>query len=179
MPNLLPPKEKKSLQLEQVKKLATILGFVTIISLICLVFILLSIKFYILSNVDGQKFLLQEAKKKYQVSDFAEFKDVIDKYNGILPEVLSFYKKEIYFSDMLDVVSQLQRPEGLYFNKIYINGETEDKIKVIISGFSGTREDLLLFQKRAQEEPKIKNISFSPESWINSVNVNFNLNFEY
>ena len=64
MPNLLPPKEKKSLQLEQVKKLATILGFVTIISLICLVFILLSIKFYILSNVDGQKFLLQEAKKK-------------------------------------------------------------------------------------------------------------------
>ena len=179
MTNILPPKEKEYLRLEQAKKIVIILGFAAIVSLICLLLILLSIKYYILSAAGSQKFILQESEKMYQASDFAEFKNMISKNNGILPDIYTFYEKEIYFSDILNVVSQVQRPEGLYFNKIYINGEAAGKIKVIVSGFSDTRENLLLFQKRMQEEPKIKNISFSPESWINPVNISFNLSFGY
>jgi len=72
MTNILPPKEKEYLRLEQAKKIVIILGFAAIVSLICLLLILLSIKYYILSAAGSQKFILQESEKMYQASDFAE-----------------------------------------------------------------------------------------------------------
>jgi len=182
MINILPPKEKESLRLEQTKNLVIILGFVAIVSLICLIFILLSIKYYILSSVDHQKLILQEVEKQRQSPNFAEFKDIIVLYNGILPEIVSFYKEEVYSGDILSVISGIERPEGLYFNKIYIDRDTPgDKTKVSVFGFSDTRENLLLFQKKLQEESTAKNIYFAPASWINpkDINFTFTFNFEY
>ncbi len=180
MINLLPPKEKEVLYSEQVKNLVAVLGCIVIISLVCLSLILLSIKFYILSDFSYQKFLFQEAEKKYQSPGLAGFKDAIQKYNVILPHILSFYKKDLYFSDILGIISAVGRPEGLYFTKISLDGKTlEDNIKVVISGISDTRENLLLFQKNLQQEPGFKNISFSPNSWISPANTNFSLNLEF
>ena len=182
MINILPPKEKELLRLEQTKNLVIILGFVAMVSLICLIFILLSVKYYILSSVDRQKLISQEVAKQHQSPNFTEFKNIIVRYNKILPETVSFYKNEVYFSDMLSVISGIERPEALYFNKIYIDrDEKGGKTKISVFGFSDTRENLLLFQKKIQESQKIKNIYFAPESWINpkDINFSFTFNFEY
>ena len=180
MTNIFPPKEKQSLRLEQTKNLVIILGFVAIVSLICLIFILLSVKYYILSNVDRQKLIFQEVAKQHQSANFIEFKNVIVRYNKILPETVSFYKNEVYSSDILSVISGVERPEGLYFNKIYIDRDAPgNKTKISIFGFSDTRENLLLFQKKMQEAPKIKNIYFAPESWINPKDINFSFTFNF
>lgn len=180
MTNLLPPEEKKSLKLEQTKNLVIVFGVSIIISLICLILILLSIKFYILSQISSQKFVLDYEGQEYKSSDFSEYKQIIEKYNGILPGLLSFYKKEIFFTNILDVVLEVPRPEGLVFDKIYIERlDTPGKIKAVIFGFSDTRENLLLFQKNVNQEHKLKNVSFSTESWINPINTNFSFTFEY
>lgn len=180
MINLLPSREKEVLYSEQIKNLVMVLGYILLVSFICLVLILLSIKFYILTAVDYQKFLFSQAEKEYQFSGLASFKDAILKYNIILPQVLSFYKKDLYFSDILNLISGIERSEGLYFTKISLDGQTsEDRVKVNISGVSNTRENLLLFQKEIQQESRLKNISFSPDSWINPKNANFNINFEF
>lgn len=180
MINLLPPKEREVIYSEQIKNLITVLGCMAMISLICFALILLSIKFYILSDVSSQKFIFQEAEKKYQSSIIASYKDIIQKYNIISPYVLSFYKKNLYFSDILNVISEIERPQGLYFTKLFLDGKTsENNVKISISGVSSTRENLLLFQKNLQQEPRFKNISFSTNSWISPVNANFNLNLEF
>ncbi|HCC59951.1 MAG: hypothetical protein A2402_00985 [Candidatus Staskawiczbacteria bacterium RIFOXYC1_FULL_37_43] len=180
MTDLLPPEEKKSLKLEQTKNLVIVFAVSIIIALVCLILILLSIEFYILSQINSQKFVLDSVEAEYQSSDFLEYKQIIEKYNEILPGLFSFYKKEIPFTNVFDVVLDVPRPEGLVFDKIYIErSDTPGKIKAVVFGFSDNRENLLLFQKNVKQERKLKNVSFSTESWINPVNTNFSFTFEY
>lgn len=178
MINLLPPEEKIKLLLEKRKKLIIILGMIVLIPLFCLILILLSVKFYILGEVDSKKIILEQAEKEYQTPAFLTFKDIIQKNNKILVELESFYKKETYFSKALKIISNITRPKNLYLTNMSLDKNENYKIKVAASGFSKTREDLLIFQKNINEIKEIKNVNFSPESWFNSQDVRFYLTFE-
>lgn len=175
MINLLPQKEKDELLLMRIKNLALVFGGIVIISLICLILVLLSIKFYLLTQVDFQKFLLETTQKKYETSELTNLKDTIKKYNATLPTVANFYKSEKYVSNILSVISEIPRPSGLTFTNISINNQN----KISISGVSSTRENLIAFQKNIEGQPNIKNASFSANSWINPVNNNFDVTLEY
>jgi Tfp pilus assembly protein PilN len=175
MINLLPQKEKDNLFLKRIKNLVIILGAVITVSLICFILILLSLKFYMLSDVGYQKALLLETQERYQSPAITTLKDAIQKYNKLLPLILSFYQNKANFSDTLGLISEIERPHGLYFTNISIS----ENNKVSISGFSPTRDDLINFQKNLQKQNGIKNISFSPNSWINQTKANFNLTLEY
>jgi Tfp pilus assembly protein PilN len=175
MINLLPQKEKDGLLLIRIKNLALIFGGIVIIFLICLILVMLSIKFYILTEVDSQKFLLQATQEKYNTPEITSLKSVIGKYSASLPTVAAFYKNEKYLSDILTLISEIQKPAGVYFTNISINIQN----KVSISGVSNTRENLIAFQKNLESQAKIKNVSFSANSWINPVNNNFIVTLEY
>lgn len=179
MINLLPPEEKEKLLLEQIKKLIIILGSAALIILVCLILILSSIKFYILAEVNSQKIILEQAEKKYQTPDLSTVENLVQKYNKTLLQLKSFYKEETYFSKALKTISEIQRPEGVYLTNLSLNRkENPAKIEVTVSGISDTRENLLLFKKNVEEEEKIKNSYFSPQSWISPKDVNFSLTFE-
>jgi hypothetical protein len=77
----------------------------------------------------------------------------------------------------LKIISQIQRPAGLYFTDLSLERQ-DSKIKVIISGFSKDRESVLTFKQNIESESKINNLSFSQESWIKPIDVNFHLTFE-
>jgi hypothetical protein len=178
MINLLPPEEKQKLFLEKKKKLAIILGTVILVSLICLTLILLSIKFYILAETDEQRNMLKQAIQEKQTSDFINLSSIIQKYNGTLDQLDSFYKKEIYFSQTLEIITDVPSPKGLYLTNFSFSRDKSGVVQASVSGISNTREDLLLFKKNIEEDKKIKNPYFSPGSWINQKNVNFSLTFE-
>lgn len=177
MINLLPPEEKQVLLAESKKKLATIWGTVLLVSLICLTLILLSIKFYILAETDNQKNILKETEQKNKTSDFMNFNSIIKKYNGILAQLDSFYEKEVYFTQALKIITTTPVPNGLYFKKFSLNRDRNGTVNVNVSGFSITRDGLLIFKKNVEDNKEIKNPYFSPESWINQKNVNFSLTF--
>ncbi len=178
MINLLPPKEKEELLLEKKNKLIIILGITILIPLVCLILILSSIRFHILGEVNSQKIILEQAKKKYQTADFLTFKDIIQKDNKILVQLKSFYKKETYFSKVLKIISDIQRPKNLYLTDLALSRDKNQKVKVVASGFSESRENLLFFQKNIEKYKEIENPYFSPESWINPQNITFYLTFE-
>lgn len=179
MTNLLPPEEKNELFLKNKKRLVVILGITALVSLVCFILILLSVNFYILTKIVSQKNILEQTEEKYKTTVFLNFKDAIQKYNNVLVQLNSFYEKEIYFSQILKIISNIQRPEGLYLSDLSLNRDSENKkIKVVTSGFSGSREDLLIFKKNIEENKEIKNPYFSPESWTNPQNVKFYLTFE-
>jgi len=178
MINLLPFEEKNKLLSEKRAKLAVILVFSVLVSLISMALILLSIKFYILAETDYQKKMLEQIRKENQTADFVTFSGIIKKYNAILSQIDSFYKKEIYFSQALNIIAGFQMPQDLSLTNFSLTRDDSGKISVNVSGKSLTRNSLLLFKKNIEQDPKIKNSYFSPESWVNPKNINFSLSFE-
>jgi len=179
MINLLPTKEKEELILERNKKLAIILGSALLIALVCLILVLLSVKFYILGQAVSQKFTLEQAENKYQTPDFLIYKGLLEDYNKNFAQLRSFYKNKIQFSAVLENILEVERPEGVYFTDLSLaRSEDSNKVEAKLSGISDTRDNLLLFKKNIEESKVIKNQSFSSESWINSKDVNFYLTFE-
>lgn len=192
MINLLPPKEKEELLFEKNKKLIIVLGNVFLISLICLSLVLFSLHVYILGEINYQRIILDDTKKKYQTPDFLSFESIIQKYNASLVAIDTFYKKEIYFSDILKTISEIQRPKGVSITSIAINAMKENnlpasakpkalsagKTKVTISGMSDTRDDLLIFKSNIENNQKVTNVYFPPNSWIKPSDISFNLTFE-
>ncbi len=187
MINLLPPKEKEELISQQKKKLAIILWSAFLIAIICLILVLLSVKFYILGKSISQKFILEQVQDRHQTSDFLTYKDLLQNYNKKLIQLRSFYEKETEFSSALKNILEVKRPEGVYFTELFLNKKEDNgKIEAKIYGTSDTRENLLIFKKNFEERPgvppgsypEIKNYNFSPESWIYPKSISFYLTFE-
>ncbi|MCX6723258.1 MAG: hypothetical protein NT094_04335 [Candidatus Staskawiczbacteria bacterium] len=178
MINLLPLEEKQEILLERKKKLSIIFGIIILVFLICLTLILLSIKFYILAETDYQKNILKQIEKEYQTPDFINSNNTIKKYNGILTQLDSFYKKEIYFNQALDITTKIKSPENLYLTSFSLNRDKNGIIQVSVSGVSYTRDNLLIFKKSIEDDKEIKNPHFSTESWISPKDVKFSLTFE-
>jgi|SRR3989344_1844493 len=178
MINLLPPQEQRELLLGNQKKLVVILGITVLIPLSCFALILLSINFSVLGEIPQEKIALQQIEKQYQTPDFLHFKDIIQENNKTVTALRSFYKDQIYMGSILKTVSLIPRPQNVYLTGLSLMRAENKKVKISISGFSKSREDLLSFQKNIQDVETIENLYFSPESWINPVDLNFNLTFE-
>lgn len=179
MINLLPPKEKEELLLEKNKNLVIVLGNVVLISLISLILVLFSVRFYILGEINYQKFVLANTEKKYQTPDFVFFKNFIDKHNGYLVGIESFYEKQFHVREVLKTIAQIQRPNGLYLTSVEIKNKESNKISVSIYGISDNRDNLLAFKDSIENNGKIKNIYFPPNNWVKSFDLNFYLTFDY
>ncbi len=179
MINLLPPEEKKSLKSEINKSLVIVLWYIVVISLFALSLALFSVKFYILQDESNQKDFLDYVKKQYKTPDFLSLESDIKKYNASLLKVDDFYKKEIYFSDALKDILDVQRSDGLYFENISIEKNKDNNtVKVTILGVSDTRDNLLAFKSSIEGAKKIKNIYFPPANWVKQKDINFNITFE-
>lgn len=178
MINLLPILEKQKLLLRKNEKLATIWGSVILIAVICLVLILLAIKFYILVEADYYKIALKQAEQTNITADFASINSLVQEYNKALSQLNSFYQKEVYFSKVLENIISVASPKGLFINNFSLKRKDNGVVQISVSGISDTRDNLIIFKKNIEANKQILNPSFSAESWINPKNVNFVLTFE-
>ncbi len=178
MINLLPLQEKQKIVLEKKTRLAIVLGIVVLVTLVCFILILLSIEFYILTGTDYQKSTLNQIKTENKNLDSVELTSVVKKYNGAVSQINSFYEKEFYINQALDIVSNIPTPKDLYLTNYLINRNNDGGLKFEISGVSGTRDDLLVFKKNIEATKEIRSPIFSPESWLSPKNANFSLVFE-
>ncbi len=186
MINLLPPKEKKELFLKKVNRVVIIWGTVILASLLCLILALFSIKIYISGKVESQKIILEQSKKEYDISDIKNLQGVIKEHNEKILNLKNFYRKSIYLTEILEKISKIPFP-GIYLTSLSLNKPSEslkdsdnkeiqdNRIKVTISGFSNTRENLSLFKKNLEEEKSFKDVYFYPSSWIKPINIDFSL----
>ena len=178
MINLLPLEEKENLFLEKKKRLATIMGIVVLVFLVCLTLVLLSIKFYILAETDSQENIFKQNQQSSQYTEQSNFINVVKGYNSTLAQIDSFYKKELYFNQALDILNRVPSPNGLYFTNFSLSRIENGNIKMDVSGVSATRDNLLIFKHNVEADKEIKNPYFSPESWISAQNTNFSLSLE-
>lgn len=177
MINLLPPIEKEKLFLEKKKRMVIILWFLVLFFVICLILILFSIKIYLQSQVKTQKTLLSQAQTESNRTEINEFREKVHLINSKLNQLDSFYQNKIYFSDILERISQTLSSDA-YLNNLSLEKGTENKIKVIVSGFSPTREILFEFKKNLEKEPGITGVSFPSANWVKATNIDFFVTFE-
>jgi hypothetical protein len=179
MINLLPPEQRKFLVKEQQKKLFIVLSMEIAVFLVCLLLVMLATEFYISGEISYQSFFLQQVQIENQSSDFSDFKKIILKYNKELVLIDAFYKGQKSINSALNTLLDVQKPDGLRFNNLSFQPEQQtDNIKVNIDGTSDTRDNLLIFKNNIDGEKRIKNVSFSPGSWVNQKNINFDVTLD-
>lgn len=179
MINLLPPKEKEKIALEMVKRKVIILWFLVLFFLVCLILILFSVKIYSQSQIESQKLVLAEAKKELEHSEIRELETKVNSANLIFTKLNSFYQEKIYFSEILEKISKII-PPGISLNNFssQLSSVGEEKvIKVSLSGFAKTRENLFEFKQILEKEPGFKEISFPPQNWVKPADIDFSVTF--
>jgi len=186
MINLLPPHEKAQLIFEKNKKLIIVSGSVVIISLLSLMLLLSLVKIFILQELETQKVVLQAHESSFQVASGSPVRVAIQKYNTVFLRLNNFYKEEVSFGDVLRVIAKIQKPSGVHIATIALeSGQKQQAVEVKVSGIADTREDLTVFRDTlealssltAGEANTITDIYFPPESWVDPVEVAFNISF--
>jgi len=177
MINLLPPKEKTILSLEQKKKMVVILWLLFLFFIVCFILILLSIKFYLQEQVEYQKIILEETKERIEQSEIKNLQEEFNSFNILLTKLNSFYQQKVYFGEVLEETSKILPKEAYLTNISATKGEAS-VIQIALSGFIPTRESLFEFKKNLEKEKSIKEVSFPPTNWVNSVDINFFVTFK-
>ncbi|OGZ84261.1 MAG: hypothetical protein A2599_00685 [Candidatus Staskawiczbacteria bacterium RIFOXYD1_FULL_39_28] len=175
MINLLPPEKKEELFLEQIKKIVLVLGGTAVASLVCFALILLAIKFFILKEIISQKSIYSGIMPP----GLSAVKGIAQKYNAMLPGIKIFYSQNGDFSNVLSNISGFKASPGISFLEISLAKGDGKNIKAVILGKSNKRDDMIAFKDIIENDPKIKNSQFSPDSWIKETNANFSLTFEF
>ena len=178
MINLLPLQEKKELLAQKNQKLAAVLAYMGLAALACFALILLSLYFYVLTEVAYHREILRSAKNTYQTNDFLSYKNIISQSNQALLKLDNFYKKEVRFSGALKTVSDIPKPADLRVTDITMEPGTKNAIKMGIGGVADSRESLLAFKDSIQQQKSVTNVYFPPDNWIKPKDINFYLTLE-
>lgn len=179
MINLLPPEQKQSLFLEQTRKLVIVLGSMAIISLLCLILVLLSVRLYAESEAFAQKTIFSSQESNFKTADASALKEKIQRYNSTISVVDSFYSNQATIANALKTVTQIEKPSALYFKNLsLVSNLAQKNVEVVLTGFSNNRDSLLVFKKNLELEKSVKEIIFSPESWISAEDVDFYVTFK-
>ncbi len=190
MINLLSKEDKKILLVEKNKKITVILCFLLLFFIVCLILIIFSIKTYINGQINAKNIFLVESEKQLFQSETQELEDKIKTANDSFKKLNYFYSKNIYFSEVLQKISDIF-PETFYATNISMrldvseakedpsNSESVMKIErsvlVGLSGFASTREALLIFKDDL--EKSFDNVLFPPSNWVDKKDINFYVTF--
>ncbi len=179
MINLLPPKEKEEILQEENWKLLMILGMLLLFFLISLLLILFSIKIFVIGEVEAQKILFVEREKEFKNTQMQNLQNNLTAFNKKLSQLDSFYQNQSNSSEILEEISKTL-PPGVYLNNLSIipQGGKNEGSKCSISGFSPSRQILLVLKDNLEKEKNFQEVYFSPANWVKPADINFTISFK-
>lgn len=190
MINLLPAYEKQELKLEEVQiKISIVFAyFLCCLGLLILIFFLLN-HYIVLETVEFDNAVLTKTQEleSYQ---FQDFKEATVKVNQKLAMVQLFQQDEIFISPFFEEVIALTE-QGITFTSVSFIKNTrlipkeeperpigELYAGVNLAGIALTREVLYSFKKILEGQKHFQQVYFSPDSWTESQDASFSVNFE-
>ena len=183
MINLLPPSEKLLVRFEKNKQLVLVWGIMTLSSLVSFALILIIVQLAVLDEVNQQEIYLAQVKKQSQNDNFLSFKNIIQQHNKSIVKAHNFYKSNPPLAPILDMLSEVQRPEGIIVTKIElkqiekVDMEGQHQVGVIMNGISEQRENLIAFKESIERHPSIQEVRFPPDNWVKSSQTDFSVTF--
>ena len=179
MINLLPSKEKEEILQEENWKLLMILGILLLFFLISLLLILFSVKIFITGEVEVQKILFAEREKEFKNTQMQNLQNNLTAFNKKLSQLDSFYQNQSNFSEILEEISKTL-PPGVYLNNLSIapQGGKGGGFICNLSGFSPSRQILLVLKDNLEKEKNFQEVYFPPANWVKPADINFTISFE-
>ena len=183
MLNLLPPWYKEELKDEKNFRLTLILGILVLLFFVSLALLLLSIRIYMVGQIQAQKILVES-----QLEDYGDEDPVkrIRELNRSIAETSSFYQEQIVFADVIDRVTGVL-PEEIYLTSFHYTpvkstGEEGEKIVAGISlnGVTPTTDDLLVLKENIENDNTFSRLAIPPETWKDpgAIDIEFSMSFE-
>lgn len=173
MINLLPPQHKKDVLAEEKWKLFLITGVIFLFFLLSLSLTLLAAKIYISGVAFSQKITADLEEKKFMEHKIHVTAEQIASINSDMTKLESFYAKRSSPSALLDKISVIL-PSEIYLASFSMNGSS-----VFLTGRAPTREILLEFKKRLEEEGSFKDIDFPASNWVKQKDIDFSASFKF
>ena len=180
MINLLPPEDKEQLKKEESFRLILILGMLSVLFFVCLSLLLLSIRIYVGGGIAAQNILIEAEKKQEQESPLQKIRLL----NGDIKELERFYAQETVLSDIILRITTAV-PERVYITSFSYTppirpkgGKEITNARVSLTGFGPTREDLLAFRAKLEEDALFENFNFPQSNWKLAEDIDFSFTFE-
>jgi len=169
MINLLPQKEKETLQQEETRKIVLILGILVLAFLTSLTLIFFAININVNSKLVEQKTIVQTEEERLKTEEIENLKKKIVSLNENLSKLGSFYSQHVYLTEVLEKISQLL-PTGVYLiNFSYQKNNSQ----IALSGYSPTREALIEFKEQLERENSFQQVFFPTSNWVKPKEINF------
>jgi len=173
MINLLPKQWQDKLREEKIFKEVVTLGIIAVAASLVLVLSLWLVLIFYSNDLKYAQIAL--AGKGQQMAIFniesAEKEIIFD--NSLVSKLDEFYKKQVKITDIfLKAAGSL--PEGVTLSSFgYSSGS------VSLEGFSPDRDSLVVFKANLEKQSGFKKVTFPPENWLTSKNINFTASFKY
>jgi Tfp pilus assembly protein PilN len=164
MINLLPPEEKKVLEVEENWKLVMIIGSLLLVFLICLTLFLSTIKLSISRKLKSQQILVEAEERELKKPEAHDIREKITLANQNLSKLKNFYQEQVSLVNISENISNTLSP-GMYLTDLSYQ---KDTFRISISGSAPAKEALFEFKKNLEQE--FKEVSLSNQSWIDPAN---------
>lgn len=174
--NLLPAKEKNYLLNLKIFKGVFVFGVYGLFFILITAMLFLSIKYHLLYLIINQNNFFE---KELLEKDNQKIEKQINDYNNKIDKILSLYKEKSSMGYFLNDFLSINIPEEIIFNYISFSLSEKDFININVSGISRDRDSIVLLRDNIDNNKMIKDVYFSPESWIKSKDVVFNIKFQY
>ena len=174
--NLLPLGQKKRIGLQMLYKNIVSSGFILI--LLILILILFLGGFLVFLNF---KYCIIEQKITFEQSRIIQTETVkgmerrVKELNKDLVKIKDTFNKSSNLYQILDTISRDLLIE-VRVDSIEIDGNSN---KIIVSGYSPTRDKLLAIKNKLETSPKYKDIDFPISNLANPKDIDFYFNFVY
>ncbi|MDP2947565.1 MAG: hypothetical protein Q8N88_05615 [Nanoarchaeota archaeon] len=174
--NLLPIEEKKKIKLDFLQCNIIFSGLFLILLILILILILSGSLIFLNSKLYsiGQETMLQQSKI-VQTETVKSIERKVKELNSQLIDLDRIIKNQSnFYNVLLDIVPELLSKVEVY--TIDIEKETK---KITITGYSSTRDDLLLIKKTLESSVKYKIADFPNSNLINPKDINFRFSLTY
>lgn len=158
------------------QKVFLILALVSVAFLI-FIFILLCLKFYVVSQAKAVDALLNQKEKEFAASHFQDYKEIILEVNQALSRVRNFWNQQFFFVPIFEQLIALT-PSSIQFESLVLKKQGTNGL-ANLSGISSTRGALFYFKENLEGEERFQAIDFLPSSWMLPVNAQFSATFKF
>ena len=190
MINLLSEEEK--IKTEKIRKYKKAFSIMVFALFSFLVFIFSAYFFRQFLEMKVNKISLTLLKKEESLIRNREIKlhEVAERMNKNTIEIRKFWREQFYYAPIFVRLSKIL-PENVFITKMFVQKKEKDlkniegKVvgknifaEVYVYGWAEERKDIFSFKENLEREDWIKDVYFTPESWVKPRNVDFSLIFK-
>lgn len=167
--NLLPPSEKKRLELTKLSRLTVLLTVWFLVFLVVFALLLTATFFSLSILLHEQKKLIEIRQSDPKTQHLLEIEEKIERTNQIIRQVCLKQKELILWTSPLEEISKIT-PSGIYLTNLSYQ---TTKNQITLNGWANERENLLGFQKLLEESSFFKEVKAPLANLVKQKDINF------